>query len=134
VRRGELVLLMGAAALLLPASAAAEGIDGSAPLVCNLTGAEQCDGVAACIDVTLPQIDLPDVVHLDFAAKRLASLDGQRTSPISAVEKLDAVLVIQGHQNGRGWTMVIDRATGHLSASIVDTDGGFVLAGACTTR
>ena len=40
--------------------AEAEGIDGSVPLVCHLTGAEQCDGVAECIDVTLPQIDLPD--------------------------------------------------------------------------
>lgn len=134
MRRGELVLLLAAAALLLPASAAAGGIDGSVPLVCDLSGAEQCDGVAECIDVTLPQIDLPAVVHLDFAAKRLTSVDEQRTSPISAVEKLDSVLVVQGHQNGRGWTMVIDRATGHLSASLVDIEGAFVLAGACTAR
>lgn len=134
MRRDGLVLLLGAIACVLPASAGAEGIDGSSPLVCDLMGAEQCDGVAECIDVTLAQIDVPAVVHLDFSAKRLATPDEQRTSPISAVEKLDTVLVVHGHQNGRGWTMVIDRATGHLSASIVDVEGGFVLAGACTTR
>ena len=39
MRPVERVLLLGAAALLLPASAEAEGIDGSVPLVCDLTGA-----------------------------------------------------------------------------------------------
>jgi hypothetical protein len=30
--------------------------------------------------------------------------------------------------------MAIDRATGHLSASIVDAEGSIVIAGACTAR
>jgi hypothetical protein len=44
------------------------------------------------------------------------------------------VLLIQGNRNGRGWTMVIDRVTGHLSAAVANADGAFVLAGACTAR
>ena len=40
-------------------------------------------------------------------------------------------IVVQGHQNGRGWTMVIDRETGHLSATLTETPGAFILAGAC---
>jgi len=134
VRRAGLALLLIAAMLVLPGSAAAAGVDGSTPLVCDFTEAEQCDGVAECTDVTPAQIGLPSVVHVDFAGKLLAVPDDERSSPIAAVETLEEVVVVQGHQNGRGWTMVIDRATGHLSASIVDVEGGFVLAGACTAR
>jgi hypothetical protein len=102
--------------------------------VCDLVEAAQCDGVASCTDVTVEQIGLPPVWHVDFAANQIASADAQRTSPIAAVEALDAVLVLQGRQNGRGWTMVIERATGHLSAALAGAEGAFVLAGACTAQ
>ncbi|MGI9592608.1 MAG: hypothetical protein ACR2P8_14650, partial [Myxococcota bacterium] len=90
--------------------------------------------IAECKDVTLAQIDIPPIVHVDFEGSRLSSPDGTRSSPISAVETLDAVLVLQGHQNGRGWTMVIDRASGSLSATIAELEGAFVLAGGCKAR
>jgi hypothetical protein len=50
------------------------------------------------------------------------------------VETQDAVLLLQGHQSGRGWTLVIERATGHLSASAADAEGTFALAGSCTAE
>jgi hypothetical protein len=116
----------------LASGARAEGLDNSRTLSCALAEAAQCDGVAQCNDVTLEQIELPATWRLDFAGKQLASEDGQRTSPIHAVEVLDTALVVQGHQEGRGWTLVVERATGHLSATIADAEGAFVLAGACT--
>jgi len=119
---------------LAPAAVRAEALDASKPLVCSIAEAAECDGVAACSDVTLEQIDLPALWRVDFAARQLASEDGRRTSPIAALETLDAVLVLQGHQNGRGWTLVVERATGHLSGSAADAEGAFVLAGSCTTE
>jgi hypothetical protein len=120
--------------LLLPIGASGEEIDGKVPLVCDLVDASLCDGVAACAGTEFAQVDMPSVYVVDFAARRLASEDGQRTSPIASQELLEAVLVLQGIQNGRGWTMVIDRATGHLSATIADVEGALVIAGACTPR
>jgi hypothetical protein len=134
MRRSNLVLLLGVGVLVFSANAWAEGLDGSKPLVCDLVEAAQCDGVAKCKEVAVEQIELPAVVHVDFAGSRLTAPDEPRTSPIKAVEALDAVLVLQGHQNGRGWTMVIERATGHLSATLADAEGAFVLAGACTAH
>jgi hypothetical protein len=112
----------------------AEGLDTSRSLRCALAEASECDEAAECSDVTLEQIELPGAWRIDFAAKQLVSTDGQRTSPIHAVEALDAVVVLQGHQNGRGWTLVIDRATGHLAASIADVAGVFVLSGGCSAE
>jgi len=134
VKRTHAALLLGLFGLLLPAGAWAEGVDGETPLECDLVEASLCDGVASCGDVEFAEIDLPPVYTVDFVARRLASEDGQRTSPIASQELLDAALVLQGTQNGRGWTMVIDRATGHLSATIADVEGALVIAGACTAR
>jgi len=120
------------AGLLFTLPAHAEGLDASKPLTCSVAEASECDGVAACADVALEQIELPPLWRVDFAAKQLSSQDGQRTSPIAAVETHEAVLLLQGHQNGRGWTLVVERATGHLSGAVADAEGTFVLAGSCT--
>jgi hypothetical protein len=126
---------LGIALLALGSSAArAEILDTSKPLICEVSEAAECDGVAACTDVTLEQIDLPPLWRVDFAKQQLASKDGQRTSPIASLEALDSVLLLQGHQNGRGWTLAIERATGHLSGSAADAEGSFALAGSCTAE
>lgn len=118
----------------LAAAAHADPLDASKPLDCAIAEAAECDGAAQCSDVSVAELQMPEVVGVDFAGRQLASPDGARTSPIAAVETLETSLVLQGHQNGRGWTMVIERATGHLSATIADADGAIVLAGACTAK
>ena len=125
------LFVLGVALLAFAADVRAQGVDGTRPLVCDLAAAAQCEGEAACIEVTLEQINLPPVVRVDFEDRRLTEPAGERDSPISAVEILDAVVVLQGHQNGRGWTMVVERDSGHLSATVTDDEGAFVLAGAC---
>lgn len=119
---------------LLAVAAHAEALDATQPLRCALSEAAECDEMAACSDVTLEQIELPGEFRVDFAGKQLVSSDGQRTSPVQAVEALDAVVVLQGHQNGRGWTMVLERATGRLSATIATVEGAFILAGGCSAE
>ena len=128
------IALVLAAGLILPCVALAQGLDASKPMRCALAEAAQCDPMAACTDVTLEQIELPDEVRVDFAAKQLTSVDTQRVSPIATIESFDDVLVLQGHQNSRGWTIIVDRASGHLSASLASADGAFVLAGGCTAE
>ena len=131
-RAAVTTLVLGLA--FAPGVVLGEALDGSKPLVCSIAEVSECDGVATCTDTSLEQIELPPLSRVDFTAKQLASPDGQRTSPIAVLEKLDAVLVLQGHQNGRGWTLVIDRASGHLSGSAADAEGAFVLAGSCTAE
>ena len=119
---------------LLALPALAEGLDATKPMTCALAEATECDEAAHCSEVTLEQIELPGGWRVDFAAKQLVSMDGQRKSPISAVETLETALVLQGLQNGRGWTMVVERATGHLAATVADQEGVFVLAGGCSAE
>jgi hypothetical protein len=130
--RSTLTLLLGAALLLAGDGARAEGLDASKPIQCKLNGSAQCDAAASCIEVTLEQIDLADELTLDFENQRISSKDNDRTSPIDDVDLLETVLVLQGHQAGRGWTIVIDRTSGHLSAALAETAGAFVISGECS--
>lgn len=129
--RSNLAFLTGLAVLLAAGTGSAENLDTTQALTCTLNGSSQCDAAAACIPVTLEQIDLSGTLLVDFANNRLTSEANDRTSPIDDVDVLDAVLVLQGHQAGRGWTIVIDRATGHLSAALAESAGAFVIAGEC---
>jgi hypothetical protein len=118
----------------LPTGATAADLDAKKPLRCALGPASDCDTAADCSDVPIAEIGLPEILRIDFDAKHLGVPDDPRTSPIGTVETLEKVIVLQGHQNGRGWTIVVDRATGHLAASLADIEGVFVLAGGCNAE
>ncbi len=120
------------ALLLALAAAPAAAIDGAKPLVCDLAQAAQCEGDGNCSRVTPEQIDLPRVFRIDFEKRRITEPGSERNDVISVVEVLDDVVMLQGRQSNRGWTIVLDRTNGHLSAGLVDALGAFVLAGACT--
>jgi len=130
MKRSKVIFSLLAVAALLCVNASAEGLDASQPLTCDLVEAAQCDG-AKCKAVSFPQIDLPPVIRVDFAENRINTEDGRRRSLIASIEQSDAVLLLQGHEGERGWTLVIERATGALSVALADAEGGFVVTGAC---
>ena len=105
--------------------------DGKHELVCSAGEAAECDTSALCEKVAAGDIDLPGELHVDFKKKLVRSADGQRSSPIHAVEASDAALIVQGSQNGRGWSMVIERASGKLTGTIAEVEGAIVLSGSC---
>jgi len=133
MRSRSLLPLLGAG-ILLSASPSAAALDDAQPLVCDLVEAAQCDIPTKCKSVTFEQIELPPVILVDFAEKQIETEDGQRRSPIASVETSETALLLQGHQDERGWTLVIERASGALSAALADVEGGFVVTGACIAR
>ena len=128
----RLTLSLVSSALLIAASAAsADDFDGQHALVCSLDEAAECDVDALCTTVSGEEIELPDSITVDFKSSRLRSPDGQRSSPIHSTDVTNAVLIAQGSQNGRGWSMAIDRATGRMTGTIAEPVGAFVLTGSC---
>jgi hypothetical protein len=136
VSGARIASIAGLLAALLAAneSSAADLLDGKQALRCSTGAISQCDLAALCEPVAAEDIGLPPALRVDFAAKHLASTDGARTSPIHHIEVSEAVLVVQGSQNGRGWSLVIDRTTGRMAASVADAEGGFVVSGSCAAE
>jgi hypothetical protein len=111
--------------------ASGASFDGTKALVCKFESLAECDTDALCQSVESGEIDLPESIRVDFKGKRLRSEDGQRTSPIHSTDITNAVLIAQGSQNGRGWSMTIDRETGKMTGTIAESAGAMVLFGSC---
>jgi hypothetical protein len=118
-------------ALALAPHALGAGFDGKTALECAPAAVAECDLDAACETVPREEVDLPESLKIDFAAKKIVNQDGSRSSPIRSVDVEDGVLIVQGSQNGRGWSLAIDRASGRMSGTIAETAGAFVVSGAC---
>jgi hypothetical protein len=116
-----------------PVVASAADFDGKRTLVCSFESVAECDVDSLCETIQTGDIDLPDSIQVDFKGRRLRSPDGQRSSPIHSTDITDAVLVAQGSQNGRGWSMTVDRSNGHMTGTIAETAGAIVLSGKCET-
>ena len=119
------------ASFALTAVAPAAGFDGKSALECAPAALSECDTSAVCEIVPHEEVQLPDALKIDFAGKKVFSSDGARSSPIHTVDVEETVLILQGSQNGRGWSIAIDRATGAMSGTIAEVAGAFVVTGTC---
>ena len=124
--------------LVAPSVARASDYDGSKNLHCAATDAIQCEGAGECERTEVEALNLPKFIHIDFKAKKLRGTvegrDEEETTPIQNIQKLDGQTVIQGVQNGRGWSIVVDGGTGDITAAVAGDDLAFVLFGVCHTR
>ena len=127
----RVAVLVVALSLGVAGLASGADFDGAHALVCTFESLAECDSDALCQTVQSGEIDLPDSIRVDFKGRRLRTEDGQRSSPIHSTDITDAVLIAQGSQNGRGWSMTIDRATGHMTGTIAEPAGAMVLFGTC---
>ena len=117
--------------------AQAGDFDGSRSLLCAPGHAVNCVRDDACSRVSPSDINLPNFITVDFDAKTLSGTPiggAEATTEIQNVHRIDGKTIIQGAEGGRGWTMLIDQATGQLSAAVADQHDGFVLFGACTPK
>jgi hypothetical protein len=126
------LIALGATA---PGFARAADFDGSRKLLCAPTDAVQCEGAGECVRAEVEDLNVPRFLTIDFKNKELkgavkGAADDEAT-PIQNVEKLENQVVLQGIQNGRGWSIVIDAASGDLSLAIAGDDISFVLFGVC---
>ena len=127
---------IGAAALLGCATAAsAAGFDGSQDLLCAPTDIAQCDPGARCERVSASDVDLPAFLRIQFGKKRLVSVTTpERVTAIESTRKIEGSTILQGAENGRAWSLVLDQANGSLTGSMTDGQGVFAVFGACMVQ
>ena len=86
----------------------------------------------------LPEsINFPRIIKIDFKKKTI--IDDQfgqsiRTTMIDKLQEIDGKLVLNGTQEGMGWTVVINQSNGDLTLSATDDQFGFIVFGACTPK
>jgi hypothetical protein len=124
-------MLMVLAAAGAAGPAAAAPFDGSAPMLCAAMTVMDCDPKGECSRRMPEEVNLPAFVRVDVPGRTLASPDGSRTAEVKSVTRLDGSLILQGAQNGRGWTVAIVEESGKMSAGVADGEDAFAIYGAC---
>ena len=121
---------------VMPSMAAAATYDGSAPLLCAALTIQECaNDTGECHRRTAEEVNIPQFIKVDVAQKTITSTGSDtRQSPIQVLGHLQDRLLMQGGRGPRGWSMVIAKETGKLSASVVTDEVGFIIFGACTPQ
>ena len=123
--------LLTAAPLLIGRAGAAGPYDGSKPLLCAVANVMECDDQGKCERHLNDDNDhVITFLRIDVGAKTVKA--GNRTATVKAASNIDGQLILQGGENGRGWSATIDETSGRMAAAVVDTDVTFSLFGGCT--
>jgi len=116
-------------------SSLAASFDGSKNLVCATLQISECDFDSGCERKTYAEADFPAFLNVEFGSKKIVAIVGGekgRTTAIEAVSSKDGKTLLQGAENGRAWNMVINQASGDMTATIADVGATFSIFGACT--
>jgi hypothetical protein len=117
-------------------AAAAGPFDGKTNLICSAAQVVGCIDGANCLVGPARTFDLPDFMLIDFDKKivRQARASGDDSvSPIKTLEISGTQLVLQGIENGHGWSMAIHRDHGRMTTVAVGEELSFSIFGACTS-
>jgi hypothetical protein len=129
-------IIFALAVAAVPAPLAAQGIDGSTPVLCAVIDAIECTPGGECLSGRTEDINAPLFIKIDFAAGSISGTrpDGsQLSTPIKRTVRLDGALILQGDEGGRGWTVDIGKESGVMTVTLAEDGAAIVIFGACTT-
>jgi len=128
-RFNNVFLAVALCAVALPALSA--DFDGSKPLICVAIEANDCALGTDCQKGLAENLNMPQFIRLDFSKKTMGA--SGRSSPIQHQVREGGMLVMQGFENYRAWSITINETSGKLVGAIAGDQEGFLIFGACTT-
>ena len=125
-----------AMALLLPCSIGASGaLAEEENLICASVNVVACIDNGICQQGTAQNFDVPTFMIIDFERKLIQTrgeVEGEAVSHILSSEMGKDSILLQGYEEGRGWTMALVRGTGRMRLSSTGPDMNFTITGNCT--
>jgi len=132
-------LALVAAGLFLVAGAGtgvkADDVSSADKLLCTAIQATVCYEDGECLVGPPWSWDIPQFieVHLDEKKLQTTQASGQnRETPIKNLERSEGTIVVQGVENGRAFSFVVNETTGFASIAVARDDRTVSVFGACT--
>ena len=123
------------ALLIFSGAAVADDLSGADRVLCSTLQSTACAADGACESVPPADLNIPQFVEVDLKAKQIRTTPASgenRQTPVQSVTRAEGEIVLQGHELGRAFSLVIQEATGRASfASAADARAVVVFA-ACT--
>jgi hypothetical protein len=129
--------LLALITMMTPTAVMAADFDGSRPLLIAIIDVIECQPGGECEKVSPRDARLPRFFEIDFEKKEISEIgdaQDERRTAIQSMTQEEGLLILQGAQSGRGWSVTITEASGEAVIAISDPLSGFVLFGACTPR
>lgn len=121
--------------LLACIPALAENVEGVDEIICSAADVKLCFETGECFDASPWELDMPEFVIIDARKKTVSTTEAsgqKRSTAFSAIERSEGLIYMQGIENGRAFSFVIDELTGILTASIARDGISVTVFGACT--
>ena len=129
-----LTMLALLVAVVAPRSVWAAGkYDGSASMVCAVSSVSECVATGRCQLRTAANVNFPGIIRVDVKAMKMSDLASEkpRESAIRNVDHANGKVILSGAEGDRGWILLINEASGAMSATTAGDGEGFVMFGQC---
>jgi hypothetical protein len=129
------IALVGLAVTLATSPLRADDLTGANKLLCTAVQATKCEEGGDCL-VDLPwNLNVPQFIEVDLGVNKLSTTKASgenRETPILHVIREGGVIVLQGFEKGRAFSLVITEATGRASIAVATEGKAVAIFGACT--
>jgi hypothetical protein len=107
---------MGAGALVQ-----ADQLTGIDKFICAAAQVQICLEADTCYLSSAWELDMPDLVVIDLKKKSVSTTKASglnRSTPFSSINRIDGRIFLQGVENGRAFSFVVDEATGRVTVAV----------------
>ncbi len=104
-------------------------------LVCSTVDIQECVNGQSCVELTSAAIEVPPILRVNFKDKVVTGkrINGEDLSArISWIYRTEGGVLLQGVDNGMGWSMTLTEADGSMSLAVSGDFVGYVIFGNCT--
>ena len=116
------------------AVAAADDLTGHDEFVCTAWHAVMCTTEGTCTPTEAWRLAMPDFIKVDLDARELATPEGTeqpRFTTIGSIGRNEGRIFLNGWQGERGYTWVINEASGEGSLALAEDNAVVTLFTAC---
>jgi hypothetical protein len=124
-----LILLMASGVVL------ADDLKGESSLLCTVIQAARCGLDGECTAGPAWRLNIPQFLEVDVEAKTISTTRASgedRSTELKTVEREDGLIILQGVENGRAFSMVIVEETGLASIAVALEEKAVMGSAACT--
>lgn len=113
----------------------ADDLTGAYNLLCSTGNITICYEDGDCEAGDAEALNVPRFIEVDLNQKKLSTTRASglnRSTSADTVKRVDGTIVVQGYENGRAYSFVIQEKTGHMAVAVASASRGVTSFGACT--
>jgi hypothetical protein len=128
-------LAIAFAGMLMGGLVQADNLEGVNEMICAAAQVQICIENDTCYATTPMELGVPDFVIINTKKKTISTTksSGQnRSSSFTSVMKNDGLIYLQGIEDERAFSFVIDEGTGRMTVAVARDGISVTVFGACT--